>query len=201
MSTTCRSQYLHSILDNGRLVRVVRTLVKVIKRKVGVENFDAIAYRGMSGAGVATVVGYLLKKPLVMVRKVDIESAHSCYNVEGAIDAKRMVVIDDCIATGSTLYKIVKDIIHARQVETEGLEVVAVLLYNDGSPNYCLLTGDENPVEKFKPIFSFSICSNPKNGDVFKAMSNTKFYSFYTKKGTRSYKTTLGSNLDVDDVK
>lgn len=97
MSTECISNYLQPILETNSLNKVVKNLSKIIKRKVGVDNFDAIAYRGMSGAGVATTLGYILKKPLIMVRK-NTTDCHSSSRVEGVFKSKRVLVVDDCIS-------------------------------------------------------------------------------------------------------
>ena len=203
MSTECNSQYLHSTLDVVRLRKVVKTLSKIIKRRVGVDNFDAIAYRGMSGAGVATTLGYLFGKPLVLVRKKGVES-HSCKIAEGALGAKRILVVDDCIATGSTLVCMVRDMLNMRKDYPfyEGdMNVVAVLLYNDGRSRYDILPEMETMAEKFTNFINFSIASKEENRIALEAMVNMKVYSFRLDKVGKRYKTDVGTNLSLDDLK
>lgn len=204
MSTKCYSTYLHSILDPYRLRKVMATLYSVIKNKVGVDSFDAFAYRGMSGAGVATALAVYFRKPLIMVRKRGIKGtdSHSQHLVEGAKDAERVVVIDDCIATGETLKEIVSNIIENGTRSAAELQVVAVVLFNDSMSNYNLLTGEETVSEQFKIIFSESIRRDQKNHKVFLAMKNTKFYSFSTRRlSDTRYTVDTGSNLELDDLK
>lgn len=201
MSTKCYSTYLHSVLDPYRLRKVMKTLYKVIKTKIGEDNFDAFAYRGMSGAGVATALSVYFCKPLIMIRKKGTES-HSQHLVEGARDAKRIVVIDDCISTGETLKEIVSSIIENSSRSVGELQVVAVVLFNDAMTNYYLLTGEETLPERFKTIFSETIRKDVKNRKVFQAMEGTKFYSFSTRRlSDTSYAIEIGSNLELDDLK
>jgi hypoxanthine phosphoribosyltransferase len=196
MSTECNSAYLHSILDAVRLKKVVKYLSKIIKKKVGVDNFDAIAYRGMSGAGVATTLGYLFGKPLVMVRKKDVVS-HTSNRVEGVFKVKRMLIVDDCISTGETLVTMVRDIVNCRKIvlHDDPMEVVAVLLYNDCSLNYQTLG------RQFYGIISSSLASKDENQEALKMMMNMKVYNFSLEKNGNRYKTLVGSNLEVDDLK
>lgn len=203
MNTECNSAYLHSTLDVVRLKRVVKHLSKIIKNKVGIDNFDAIAYRGMSGAGVATTLGYLFSKPLIMVRKKGITS-HSDRLVEGDIFANRVVVIDDCISYGTTLVETVREIIDNRKrhlTYDQPFKVVAVLLYNDSTGNYYFLTGEETLSKKFFTIVFHSIGEKDENQDALKAMENMTVYNFSLVKHKNRYQTVLGSNLDIDDLK
>lgn len=198
----CNSAYLESILDEERLQRVVKKLVKVIKERVGVDNFDAIVYRGMSGAGVATTLGYLLRKPLVMVRKKGVES-HSGRMVEGAVNPNRVLVVDDCIATGCTLMETVKTVKNCRRGDAVGeFKVVAVLLYNDCRTAYHILPGEEMFGERFKAIFTYHIRNDEDNRSALEAMVDMKIYGFaitcQESKGVLKYKFEKGNNLNID---
>lgn len=75
--------------------------------------FDAIAFRGMSGAAVGFPLGMLLDCPMLMVRKQD--GSHSRRKVEGAVsrEIKRYAIIDDFCDTGKTLNQIVMRVTEA----------------------------------------------------------------------------------------
>lgn len=210
MNTVCKSAYLSSVLDPRRLKVVVKLLVKVIKRKVGLDNFDAIAYRGMSGAGVATTLGYLFGKPLLLVRKGNV-SCHTSRRTEGAVKAERILVVDDCIATGETLVTMVRDILNGRVVdgdndELKPLKVVALVMYNDTCSDYYLLTGEETLQESFRGFIASNIRGNADNFKAFEAMKEMKVYNFGLesdgeRRGKTVYKVYAGCNLEVDDLK
>ncbi len=206
MSTICRSDYLGDILQPHCLKKVIKLLSKVIKHKIGVDNFDAFAYRGMSGAGVATTLGYLFNKPLVLIRKN--EKSHSNRNVEGAIAAKRVVIVDDCIATGETLIKMVDSMLMARKKECcdQFLSVVAVVLYNDQRRNYHILPGEETLADQFRCIFYSNIRSDENYTNALMVMKECKVYSFQIyhevkDTGKVVFGITTGTNLELDDLR
>lgn len=206
MSTECNSPYLKDILDNVRLKKIISHLTKIIKRKVGLDNFDAIMYRGMSGAGVATTIGYLLNKPLIMVRK-ETNSCHSHALIEGAIKANRVIIIDDCISTGNTLATMVRDFFDfCKKEEYEtSLKVVAVLLYNDYADYRISQTENIEFSSKFCGVICSSISNDVKYRQALEAMSDATFYNFRLELCSalpeRKYKTVLSYNLTLDDLK
>src|SRR5271165_5218346 len=65
------SDYLHSIYEveefNEKINAVVEKL-RAIRRR---NSFDAIAVRGVSGMGMGFPISYLLKIPLINIRKID----------------------------------------------------------------------------------------------------------------------------------
>lgn len=68
--------------------------------------FDAIAFCGMSGSALAYPLSYMLKKHLLCVRKPDRTVSHSSHKVEGVINAKTYIIVDDCIDSGATVKRI-----------------------------------------------------------------------------------------------
>jgi adenine/guanine phosphoribosyltransferase-like PRPP-binding protein len=72
-------------------------------------DFDAIAFRGLSGALVAPIVAMEMDKTLLAVRKT-IEDCHSGLMVEGDYAARRYLILDDMISTGQTVHDIIKEI-------------------------------------------------------------------------------------------
>lgn len=74
------------------------------------EDFDAIAFRGMSGALIAPTVALLMDKNLLMVRKPEDSNNHSGRDVEGDTAARRYVIIDDLVSSGNTVRTIQKEV-------------------------------------------------------------------------------------------
>jgi adenine/guanine phosphoribosyltransferase-like PRPP-binding protein len=73
------------------------------------DRFDAIAFRGMSGAMVAPAVAIKLGKPFILVRKRG-DGSHSEHQVEGAVGCSRYIIVDDLIASGETVRAIQDDV-------------------------------------------------------------------------------------------
>lgn len=118
------SSYTENTLSGPKNLRdTIRRTVKALRPKVG--EFDAIAFRGTSGALMAPIISALLKKHLIMVRKRD--GHHGQYEVEGALDC-RYIILDDIIATGGTVNTIQLEI---KDVSPDAL-CVGIYLYRDG---------------------------------------------------------------------
>ena len=100
------STYIHAAhmdcLQPAKFRFYLRRAIKTI-RKSKLE-FDAIAFSGMSGAMFAPILAHILKKEIIMVRKrADMpERGHSSFGVEGYAAAKRYVIVDDLVSTGTT---------------------------------------------------------------------------------------------------
>src|SRR3989304_6509766 len=103
--SNCSTQYLEDAIDSEKSQRMIKELVKYIRDSR--VKFDAIVFRGMSGALVAPIVAYKMKKPLIMCRKGS-DDSHSGIKVEGFSQPKTYIIIDDFICTGATLAAIVK---------------------------------------------------------------------------------------------
>jgi adenine/guanine phosphoribosyltransferase-like PRPP-binding protein len=99
----CHVGYLRELLPTDRLRATVDEVAAVLQQY----DFDAIAFRGMSGALLAPPLALKLDKSLLMVRKEDVNS-HSGYPVEGDLAAMRYVIVDDVVDSGLTLKKIVQ---------------------------------------------------------------------------------------------
>lgn len=68
-------------------------------------KFDTIVFRGFSGAVVGPAVALRLRKPWALIRKEGADT-HSCKCIEGIVQGD-YVIIDDFVATGTTIRKIV----------------------------------------------------------------------------------------------
>jgi hypoxanthine phosphoribosyltransferase len=82
--------------------RIKGALKNIKLRNERGDVFDAIAYRGASGAITASIIAYKLKKPLILVRKPEDNKGHSPYSVEGPKVVKRYLIVDDFMSSGST---------------------------------------------------------------------------------------------------
>ena len=85
-----------NIYDNV-IERAVRLLRHV--------EFDTIVFRGFSGAVVGPAVALRLRKPWALIRKEG-DNSHSCKSIEGIVHGD-YIIIDDFVATGTTIRKIV----------------------------------------------------------------------------------------------
>lgn len=127
------SNYITKFLDPKTLLLVQSGAVKLLT-DFGLDNFDAIAFCGISGALVAPAVAAMLDKELIVVRKRQ-DSSHSQEIVEGPYTTKKYVIIDDLVESGKTA-RIMIENIHYRL--SEDAKCVALCLYNqsDGSYNH-----------------------------------------------------------------
>lgn len=140
------SSYLQSIYsdpaDYKKLISRVATRLRNLRKRT---PFDAIAFRGTSGAAIAYPVSARLGVPLICVRKKGDDGHHSGV-VEGSnyIDVKRYIIIDDFIASGNTMDEIlsavnreagftsgvsVKDQINGPNMHPNVIQCVAIVLY------------------------------------------------------------------------
>jgi adenine/guanine phosphoribosyltransferase-like PRPP-binding protein len=98
-----KTDYLGSVYGSDFLkkiplaVKKLRALKKILK-------FDAIAFTGNSGAGFGFPLSFLLKIPVINVRKR--ATAHYEGKIEGTISSKRYLIVDDFISTGNTIKRI-----------------------------------------------------------------------------------------------
>lgn len=101
------SLYLNSVYKTERFQKTVRAMV-IRLASVG-DDFDAIVFRGSSGAALGYVLGYLLEKPIINCRKAG-ENSHSQNKVEGCYGAARIAVVDDFVCSGKTIRVILEDV-------------------------------------------------------------------------------------------
>lgn len=99
------ASYLSASIRTDRLHKIVPQIVAVLSRY----DFDAIAFRGMSGTLLASPVAMAMNKTLLGVRKIT-EGCHSDRMVEGDHGARRYVIVDDCVSSGTTARNIIEEI-------------------------------------------------------------------------------------------
>ena len=106
MKPKCYSGYLTSALSNPQ------EIVEWIVEQTEYIDFDTIVFRGMSGALIAPIVAYKLKKALLMVRKDHDNDNHSERKFEGNVNLVNFIVIDDLISCGGTMKSIFDHVYH-----------------------------------------------------------------------------------------
>ncbi len=121
----CTSQYLDSALNQEKVPIVIETLKKIIEKTTG-NNFDAIAFQGLSGSLIAPILAFQLNKKMIVLRK---ENSHSKYKVEGYLEARRVIIIDDLISSGRTMKTIIGFL------KSKECEILGVFMYCDAFCN------------------------------------------------------------------
>jgi len=121
-----RSEYLSFAFNPERAEELFTESIKTLQGS-SVE-FDAIAFIGVSGGLTAPVVAFLLKKPLIVVRKETDTSKHSPYMIEGDVAATSFIIVDDFKSSGKTIDKIISAVTHWNNAEYKGFLSV---LYSD----------------------------------------------------------------------
>jgi len=122
-----KSSYLKVLFDTKYSLRI-KELVKVARKIKRKHPFDAIAFTGMSGAGVAFPLSFLLKVPLILIRKKGY--SHSSDEIEGTYNSKRYLIVDDFIDSGETINKIIR----TYHYYSPAAKPVAMLLYAEDEP-------------------------------------------------------------------
>lgn len=121
------SGYLQQIYNTKEFKKLVVRVGHKIERLSEKYDFDAIAFRGTSGAAMAYPLSYLMNIPLICVRK-SAEPSHGSL-VEGNTGINSYLILDDLISEGKTIRAIVKAI----QKENFSAECVGILLYDSSS--------------------------------------------------------------------
>lgn len=139
----------------------MQKLIHHMKRLMGNEEFDTIAFRGMSGAVVAPVVAHAMQKHLLVVRKPKIHSDehHSHLTVEGNLGCQRYIIIDDVRATGNTIAAILGEV---REWVPEARCIGAVLYHEFLSYNTPLALRATQEMYRMPDVSIFSGLPNPE---------------------------------------
>ncbi len=135
------TNYLRDVYNVGTFELTVVTAKQKLEKFMQIESFDAIAFTGNSGAALAYPLSYLLRIPLICVRK-SIKSSHFKGLVEGCYGANRYIIIDDFVATGSTIKKIQKAVKKFyKDCEQEEPTLVGLYLYSRNKSPYAKQLG------------------------------------------------------------
>jgi adenine/guanine phosphoribosyltransferase-like PRPP-binding protein len=135
-----RTEYLDSVFRLHRYLPVVKAAIQALKKVDKKTPFDAIAFRGVSGAALAFPLSLALKKPLICIRK---GSSHYGRKFEGCISAKTYIIVDDFIETGQTIEAIIKEI---SKIKPNAVPV-GIFLYDPTSgKRQCVIGGQKLPI-------------------------------------------------------
>jgi len=130
--------YLDHVLCADKLQTRAKIVSRNLLRLKKVLSYDAIAFRGYSGAGMAFPVSYVTGLPLLLVRKTTVDnkindSSHG-YVLHGdeRKDITKYIILDDIIASGNTVRDIIRTV-ERRTFHPElpsRVECVGVCLYS-----------------------------------------------------------------------
>lgn len=130
--------YLDSVFESsskfGRLVDKIADKMITLQAEV---PFQAIAFRGASGAAMAYPISAQLNIPLIYVRKPR-EQSHGD-NIEGTNrEITKYIIVDDFIETGKTIKDIIKAIDDAADRYYDlhcPIKCVGIVLYAEQDPD------------------------------------------------------------------
>lgn len=117
------SSYSTAMYDHSALQNVVQDLVLAIPHYLEVLNADTIVVQGKSGMSMAFATLATIDFPLMVVRKKG-ENSHGS-TIEGTSEhiAKRILVLDDFVSSGSTIRMIDRQV---KEMDS-GMRIVGVL--------------------------------------------------------------------------
>ena len=122
------TNYLQSIFDKGFRNKSINYVLKVLENI----EYDAIAFSGMSGALMASIIADRTGSGLIMVRK-EMDVSHSTLFIESSSHRKhtcKYVVIDDVISTGKTIKRIIWQVGSNSDLAYKSeMECVGIVLY------------------------------------------------------------------------
>lgn len=104
------SSYLWRFIEPDNLRESIKLAVRALE--LWKDDFDAVAFRGMSGALIGPPVALAMNKTMIMVRKPD-EDSHAIIDrvlVEGDAGARSYIILDDFVSSGKTAYAIKESI-------------------------------------------------------------------------------------------
>lgn len=124
-----RTDYL-GIIYNPSFYKMITQATEIVKTFRKRHPFDAIAFSGSSGAAIAFPLSYILKIPLIHIRKIT-DDSHYGEVLEGTISSKQYLIVDDVICSGDTIKRIVSEI----NKQLSNAKPIGICLYDDGRRN------------------------------------------------------------------
>jgi orotate phosphoribosyltransferase-like protein len=110
------------------------------KKSLRETEFDTIAFTGSSGSALAYILSHEINIPLMCVRKKH-DGSHfqngGNGRLEGNMESKRYMIVDDFICSGETIH----DIMSTIKVYIKNAECVSILLYDYSRSHRSLFNG------------------------------------------------------------
>ena len=133
------ASYLEKVIRKENLKDTLKRALHELRPRAN--DFDAIAFRGMSGALLAPILALALNKTIIVVRKERSVNDHSDRVCEGDQATARYIIVDDCASSGRTIKTVYAEIKKWNPTAT----CIGLYFYEDGGwSTYRLLTID-NP--------------------------------------------------------
>lgn len=104
-SDKIKASHISFAIDVHNLRFSIDGAVEVLKHY----EFDAIAFRGMSGALIGPSIAMRLNKSMILIRK-DNDNSHSNMSAEGDPTARTYIIVDDFQSSGSTAKEVFKGV-------------------------------------------------------------------------------------------
>lgn len=114
------TSYLHRVFRPEDFQASVKSMLRKVSDVYEATPFEALAFTGQSGAAMAYILSYTLQFPMILVRQDDDTSHHvklwspdenpSLKCLEGEVDARSYLIVDDQIEQGRTVNLIVNRI-------------------------------------------------------------------------------------------
>jgi len=94
--------------------------------KLSHEEFDTIAFSGISGASIGFILAHMMDKEVISVRQPGVKRrAGNQYTEEGYRHALKYIVVDDLISTGTTVARVIRGV---RKIAPKA-ELAGILVY------------------------------------------------------------------------
>jgi adenine/guanine phosphoribosyltransferase-like PRPP-binding protein len=121
-----QTSYLTRVYNADQYQEMIPLAMKSVQEFSKKHKFDAIAFKGSSGAAIAYPLSYLLNLPLIHVRGNN-KTNHYIHPIEGLISTKKYIIVDDFIASGDTMQEIINTI----STELKGkAQPIGIVLYD-----------------------------------------------------------------------
>jgi adenine/guanine phosphoribosyltransferase-like PRPP-binding protein len=121
-----QTAYMEKVYKVEEFAQTVQKATLALRKFRKKHPFDAIAFRGHSGAALAYPLSLRLKVPLICIRK---GTSHTDMKLEGVANARTYLIVDDFIDKGNTIKKIKQEVGRNRYWNQNKPELVGILLY------------------------------------------------------------------------
>lgn len=140
-----KTNVLEKVFSPQALRMIGKETVRLIKKMEKQIVFDTIAFTGLSGAALAFILSYETGYPLFCLRKE--ESGHWDSLIEGNINLKNYIIVDDFIATGDTVNKLISEI----DLINPEAKCQAIITYSSSARDGFLPLHEEESIPVYHP--------------------------------------------------